>query len=349
MDAEAPVGAHRKSPARRPPTAHLDRDRLLAWLRENDAVRLEALWEAADAVRLRHVGDAIRVGGLIDISDRLMSGDEILACARQAEESGCGQVMLQSAEDRGLTTEWIAGLVERIKSETRLTVTLSLGERPDEDLAEWREAEADRYLLRIETSDDLLYERIHPHLRGRRSGRLAVLVRLQQLGYEVGSEIVVGIPGQTWESVACDIDLCRSLDLHTVGIGPFIPGPQPSLGDRGGARNIPAEEQVRADELTIHKVLALTRLACPDANIPSTAASSAVVGVDGAELALQRGANVVMSDLTPSAYAAKQKNCPEPVCAGGTAELWRGCFQTGVAAIRRATGGGPASGGRAAA
>ena len=88
--------------------------------------------------------------------------------------------------------------LRRIRGETGLAaITLSLGERPDDDLAAWREAGADRYLLRFETSDDDLYRRIHPDLPGRVSDRMAILRRLQELGYEAGTGIMVGIPGQT--------------------------------------------------------------------------------------------------------------------------------------------------------
>ena len=86
---------------------------------------------------------------------------------------GYGTLVMQSGEDYGITTEWMAGVLRRIKAETGLAaITLSLGERPDEDLAAWREAGADRYLLRFETSDDELYRRIHPDLPGKVSDRM---------------------------------------------------------------------------------------------------------------------------------------------------------------------------------
>ena len=94
--------------------------------------------------------------------------------------------------------EWMAGVLRRIRSETTIAaITLSLGERPDEDLAVWREAGADRYLLRFETSDEDLYRHIHPDLPGKVSDRMRILRRLQELGYEAGTGIMVGIPGQT--------------------------------------------------------------------------------------------------------------------------------------------------------
>ena len=125
----------------------------------------------------------------------------------------------------------MAGVLRRIRAETSVSaITLSLGERPDEDLAAWREAGADRYLLRFETSDDELYRRIHPDLPGKVSDRMRILRRLQELGYEAGTGIMVGIPGQTHASIADDIELFRGMDMDMIGIGPYLPHPATPLG-----------------------------------------------------------------------------------------------------------------------
>ena len=147
---------------------------------------------------------------------------------------------MQSGEDYGIKAGWIADVVRRIKSETGLAVTLSLGERPDEDLAAWREAGADRYLLRFETSDDELYgSSTPPSPDGDRTGWRSS-ARCRSLGYEAGSGIMVGIPGQTYASVAADIDLFRGMDLDMIGIGPYISHPLTPLGDESWVRTIPA-------------------------------------------------------------------------------------------------------------
>ena len=138
---------------------------------------------------------------------------------------------MQSGEDYGIETDWMAGVLRRIRSETSIAaITLSLGERPDEDLVAWHEAGADRYLLRFETSDAELYRRIHPDLPGRISDRLAILRRLQEIGYEAGTGIMVGIPGQTVRSIADDIELFRGFDMDMIGLGPYLPHPATPLG-----------------------------------------------------------------------------------------------------------------------
>ncbi|HSM52379.1 MAG TPA: radical SAM protein, partial [Thermoanaerobaculia bacterium] len=183
----------------------ISRAEVLAWLRTEGEEALAPLWERADRVRRQRVGDAVHLRGLVDISNHCvrecaycglaagreglgryrMSADEVLACARLAERFGYGTLVLQAGEDYGLTAAWVEALVRRLREETPLAVTLSLGERKDEELARWRRAGADRYLLRFETGNRDLYDRIHPPLGAQRADRLAELGRLRELGYEV--------------------------------------------------------------------------------------------------------------------------------------------------------------------
>ena len=234
--------------------------------------------------------------------------------------------------------------MRRVKDETGLAVTLSLGERPDDDLAAWRAAGADRYLLRFETSDDELYRHIHPDLPGRVSDRLAILRTLQDLGYEAGTGIMVGIPGQTYASIADDIDLFRGMDMDMIGIGPYLPHPSTPLGEEHARRSAAGEwpaDQAANDELTTCKVLALTRLARPDANLPATTALALVDRAGGRTHGLQRGANVVMPNLTPPEYRVKYEIYPEKAAVHETAEAIDASIQGLLAALGRTVGTGP--------
>jgi len=230
----------------------LERGEILGWLRETRSERLDMLWARADDMRKRRVGDAVHLRGLVEISNHCvrscgycgislhnqavqryrMTAEEILECARQAVGLGYGTLVLQAGEDYGLTRDFVTDLVRCLKAQTPLAVTLSLGERPEEDLARWREAGADRYLLRFETSDADLYERIHPSLPGRPSDRFALLARLREMGYEIGSGVMAGIPGQSYDSLAQDILRFAELDLDMIGVGPFIPHPVRKSGPR---------------------------------------------------------------------------------------------------------------------
>jgi biotin synthase len=176
-----------------------------------------------------------------------------------------------------------------------------MGERPDADLRAWRGAGADRYLLRFETSDEALYGRIHPDLENRRSDRRGQLARMRDMGFEIGTGVMIGIPGQTWASLAADILLFRQYDMDMLGVGPFVEAPgTPLAGPLGKKlRREAGRDQVPADVPTTLKVIALTRLVCPTSNIPATTALETMDPGSGRLEGLRKGANVVMPNLTP--------------------------------------------------
>jgi len=338
----------------------MTRDEIRQWLKTADEARLEELWHRADEVRRRNVGDEVHLRGLMEISNFCvrscrycglrventgveryrMAEEEIMACARQAVAFGYGTVVLQAGEDYGIERDWMAGLIRRIKGETPLAVTLSLGERSDDEFAAWREAGADRYLLRFETSNRALYDAIHPPLRGTNSDRFALFGILKKLGYEIGSGIMIGIPGQTYDDLAWDIEMFRALDLDMIGVGPFIPHPATPLGRMGGSPAPPAGEQVPNSEAMTYRVMALARLVCPRANIPATSALATLNLAQGRELGLMRGGNVVMPNLTPQEYRAMYEIYPAKACIDETADQCRGCMTGRINSIGRSVGSG---------
>jgi biotin synthase len=337
--------------------------RLVGWLRETDAGVLEVLWTAANEARKREVGDAVHLRGLLEISNccvrechycgiragasRItryrMKPAEVVEGARKASRLGYGTVVLQAGEDPALTADWVVSVVRAIKQETDLAVTLSLGERDDETLWRWKEAGADRYLLRFETSDRELYRRIHPARPGTWSDRVAQLQRMREMGYEIGTGVMVGIPGQKWGTLANDLELFGQLDADMIGVGPFIPSPHTPLGGNPTTANA---DQVPNDELTTLKVVALARLLCPEANIPSTTALATIDPARGRELGLLRGANVVMPNVTPPQYRVLYEIYPSKACIHETADVCRGCMERRIRSIGRRLGKGP--GGRVA-
>ncbi|MDA8125401.1 MAG: [FeFe] hydrogenase H-cluster radical SAM maturase HydE [Deltaproteobacteria bacterium] len=329
-----------------------------AWLREEREEELARLWERADEIRRQSVGEEVHLRGLVEISNRCrrechycglragnrqlsryrMTAEEIMSCAAEAVAYGYGTVVMQAGEDEGITRDWMAGIIRQIRRETPLAVTLSLGERADEDLKAWREAGADRYLLRFETSNRALFEQIHPPLADRRSDRLAILRKLAALGYEIGSGVMIGIPGQTYGDLARDIALFQELDLDMIGVGPFIAHPGTPLGQDGAKFCAPSGEQVPATELMTYKTIALSRLLCPEANIPSTTALATLNLAQGRELGLSRGANIVMPNLTPVAYRADYEIYPAKACIRETAAECRSCLGSRILSIGRTVG-----------
>jgi biotin synthase len=152
---------------------------------------------------------------------------------------------------------------------------------------------------------------------------------------------MVGLPGQTWESVVRDIRLFRELDLDMIGVGPFIPHPATPLGSGRLRPPHVNGEQVPNSEIMVYKVMALTRLVCPDANIPSTTALATINKQNGRELGLQRGANVIMPNLTPLKYRRLYEIYPNKACVGDTGEVCSACLGARIASIGRLVGRGP--------
>jgi len=335
----------------------MEKEQILDWLRCEDENLLEGLWLLADNVRRKQVGDEVHLRGLIEFSNYCgrrcaycginadnnnvqryrMSEDEILECVREAAGYGYGTVVLQSGEDLGVSAQWMADLIRRIKAETDLAVTLSLGERSEAEWRLWKQAGADRYLLRFETSNPELFQLIHPPLPGRRSNRVSMLHVLKMIGYETGSGVMIGIPGQTYDDLADDILLFRQLDLDMIGVGPYIPHQETPLG-RNELPPAPPGEQVPNSELMTYKVVALARLICPRANIPSTTALATLNTAAGRELGLQRGANVVMPNMTPLKYRKLYEIYPAKACIGETAEECRSCMKGRIESIGRKVG-----------
>jgi len=315
----------------------MDSHELLHWITTTDSIARIDLRRRADNCRRRFVGDAVHLRGLLNFAnicrrncwycglraDRTdlpryrMSHADILARARRVEELGYGTIVLQSGEDPATDTAWIAEMVRRIKSETGLAVTLSLGERQPRELEVWQRAGADRYLLKFETSNDDLYRRYHPAPAGIGGNRLGLLACLRDLGYEIGTGFMVGLPGQTPADLRRDLEILHMLQPDMIGVGPFIPHPATPLARRpAGAPERPADQVPASAEMTL-TVLALVRLLCPMANIPATTALGTMDPVSGYEAGLTCGANVMMPDVTPRAFRQQYEIYPRPLSPSG--------------------------------
>jgi biotin synthase len=338
--------------------ASLSKSEILQWLREHRPSALQDLFARADLVRKQSVGDAVHLRGLIEISSHCrrdcmycglrranrsltryrMTCDEILDCARDAVTLGYGTVVMQAGEDDALTGDWIADIVRSIKRETPLAITLSLGERNETDLRLWREVGADRYLLRFETSDLDLFRTIHPLRHPGSPDRVTLLRRIKQLGYEAGGGVMVGIPGQSFESLANDVLAFRDLDLDMIGIGPYIPHPATPLGSGRLRPPINPDQQVPATEDMVYKMIALARLVCPTANIPSTTALATINKTHGRKQGLGVGANVVMPNLTPVKYRALYQIYPAKACIDESAADCNECLRGQINSLGRFAG-----------
>jgi biotin synthase len=312
---------------------------------------LQRLYETADRVRREHMGDEVFIRGIIEFSNicandchycgirggnrsvsrYAMTSDEILETAGNMAGTETGTVVLQSGETAVFGDKEIGEIVKRIKKETSLSVTLSVGDRPYETYQYWRACGMDRYLLRFETSDPLLFSRLRPG--SSLEERLRCLRDLKALGVQTGSGFMIGLPGERIETLADNILLCHTLDLDMIGIGPFIPHPDTPLGDLKNA--------YEDDREMFFKTIAVLRIFNPDAHIPATTAFDAVFPDEGRDRTLRVGANVFMPNNTPVKYRKDYLLYPGKPCVNEDGDRCTACAMIRIQAMGRPIGKGP--------
>lgn len=311
---------------------------LLNLRRESDR---RALFAFADKVRKEILGNGVFLRGIIEFSNVCrnsclycglninnkklqrysLSRERIMESVQEISQSGIKTVVLQSGESAELDCFWLKDVIEEIKSRFGLAVTLSVGERRYEDYKAWREAGADRYLLKIETSNSALYQSLHPGMSF--EDRLRCLKDLKGLGYETGCGNIVGLKGQTPEILAEDIIFFKSRDFEMIGIGPFIPHHQTPLGC-----------YVSGDVNLTLVTLALTRIVCKYPNMPATTALGSL-GEDYRIDGLEAGANVLMPNFTPQPYRKLYEIYPGKRCVQEKSGSCASCMETMVRSIDR--------------
>ena len=278
----------------------------------------EYLFCAADEVRRKYIGDEVYLRALIEFSNICccncfycglraankeveryrLTEYEILNCAKHAVSQGYKTIVLQSGEDLFFTAEILAEIISEIKK-LGVAITLSIGERSFEEYKIMKDAGADRFLLRIETTNKDLYEKFHPGQNV--ENRKKCLYDLKKLGFETGTGSLIGLPGQTEEDLAEDILFYKDLNADMIGIGPLITH-----------ERTPFAGQPNGDLTLALKVMALTRLLLPDINIPATTAME-TLQPNGRILALKAGANVVMPNVTDNAHKKNYEIYPGKV------------------------------------
>ena len=300
----------------------------------------EWLFSLADKVRKEYVGDEVHLRGLIEFSNVCrcqckycglrspnqivqryrIEPEDIILYAKKASDMGYRTIVLQSGEDDFYSKEIMCEIINRIKH-FDVAITLSIGERCFEEYEAFKNAGADRYLIRIETTDKELYKKMHPNMSF--ENRFRCLKDLKTLGYEVGTGCLVGLPGQTVESLADDILFFKEIGADMVGIGPFISNPHTPLKDSSNG----------SFTLAL-KVMAITRILLKDINIPATTAME-TINPSGRIIALQSGANVVMPNVTTKEFRAKYEIYPNKICINENPDQCRNCIEAKIKSIGR--------------
>lgn len=318
------------------------------------------LLRRANEVREQNVGAAVHLRGLIELSNFCrcrcaycginadnktvhryrMTESDVRESVPLAIQFGYGTIVFQSGEDFGLSDDFIARQIEWIKSLPTpwgqpLAVTLSLGQRSASAFALWRRAGADRYLIRFETSSESLFAQLHPHDPAGLKQREEVLFQLRDLGYQIGTGFLIGVPGQTRQDWVNDLETLRRIQPDMIGVGPYLPHPHTALG------TLPPNTDVLSDKSTVLKTLALSRLICPRANIPSTTALAALDVSHGHEDGLCCGANVIMPNLTPAQYRKLYEIYPAKGATAEEAEKYDAILKKRIVDLGRTVGVGP--------
>lgn len=336
---------------------HLSRQDLVKILAAREPDEIEAVRAEAERVLLQNCGDGVYLRGLVEASNACacdclycgirksnrevnrytLSLDDILACARQCADYGYGSMVIQSGEraDKKFI-DLVAEAVARIRAETRtdkqpegLGITLCVGQQSYETYKRLYEAGAHRYLLRIETTNPALFAKIHPADQTFES-RVECLKMLRDIGYQVGTGVMIGLPGQTPEDLADDILFFSKFDIDMIGMGPFIPHPDTPLGDEPVAE---VAERVRLALLMV----AATRLKLRDVNIAATTALQALDPV-GREKGLRFGANVIMPQMSPTDVRQDYQLYPGKPCLDENAQECQSCLNMRIEFAGRKVG-----------
>lgn len=319
----------------------LSDEELYALLEDRDSSVLEELCLEARQVREVHYGRKVYIRGLIELTNICrndcyycgirrsnkdvpryrLTAEEVLECCARGHELGFRTFVLQGGEDPYWTQERIVDLVGRMRQGfPDCAITLSLGEWSSDAYLAFQKAGANRYLLRHETFDPEHYARLHPE------GMSAVerqdcLRSLKGLGFQTGTGIMVGSPGQTTEHLIQDIRFIEELRPQMIGIGPFLPHRETPFRD----------EAPGSLDLTI-KLLAIFRLMHPKALIPSTTAL-ATLHPEGRIRGILAGGNVVMPNLSPRVQRSKYQLYNDKAALGAEAAEGLALLEAQLASI----------------
>jgi biotin synthase len=307
-----------------------------------------ALYQRAGHIKKEIVGNKVYFRGLIEYSNHCikncyycgirsgnqqqsryeMTDTEVLQAARYAWENGFASIVIQSGErnDEKFLAK-IEQLIADIHAMTRneLHITLSLGEQTPDTYRRWLKAGAHRYLLRIEVSNPELYRKLHPDDRNHsHQSRLDALKTLREIGYQVGTGVMIGLPFQKISDLADDLVFFRDFDIDMVGMGPYIEHQNTPLYQY--RNELPS---LRERFLLSLKMIAVLRIMMKDINIAATTALQAIDPL-GREQALQVGANVIMPNLTPVKYRQDYLLYENKPCLDEEADACRGCLETRI-------------------
>ena len=306
------------------------------------------LFKKSSEIKEKYIGKKVWFRGLIEFSNICskdclycgirkgntnltrynLSDDEILTAAKFAFDNRYGSIALQSGElESSFVATRIENLLHKIKelSNGELGVTLSLGELEPEIYKKWYDAGAHRYLLRVEATNQSLYNKIHPNdSKHDFNRRLKCLKNLQDIGYQTGTGVMIGLPFQTMDDLAGDLLFMKDFNIDMCGMGPYIEHADTPL-IKNTEQLMPLKERF---DLTL-KMIAIIRIMMLDINIVAATALQAIDAI-GREKAVKIGANILMPNITPGKYRDSYKLYDNKPCTDDSAEDCQSCLEARV-------------------
>lgn len=311
-------------------------EELKRWI--EDGAFSEMLIAKADRLRREYYGDNVYLRGLIEFTNHCknncyycgirrsntnvqryrMTIEEILACCQEGDKLGYRTFVLQGGEDVFYSDGEICRIINRIKEMyPDCAVTLSIGECSRESYLAYFRAGADRYLLREETVNERHYQKLHPkNMSGK--NRQKCLWNLKEIGFQVGAGFMVDSPFQTTEDLIQDLRFLQELQPDMIGIGPYL---RHSNTPFALYKNGSIEKTLR--------LISILRILFPYALLPATTALGTIHPM-GRELGLKAGANVLMSNLSPTKVRNKYELYDNKICTGDEAVKCRACIERRV-------------------
>lgn len=288
----------------------LSKQEFLILLNNINNNNMEYISQKARNIATKIYGNNIYIRGLIEISnfckndcyycgirksnkniDRYrLSFKDIIDSCDLGYSLGFRTFVLQGGEDLYFSDKILCKILRHIKTKYHdCAITLSLGERSYSSYLSLFNAGADRYLLRHETINKNHYSMLHPKNLSIYNRKLCLL-NLKQIGFQVGSGIMVGSPFQTTNNIVEDLLFLKELSPHMIGIGPFL-----------SHKDTPFKNKQNGDlNLTLF-LISILRLMFPNALIPATTALG-TLATNGHQLGILAGANVIMPNLSPKQF-----------------------------------------------
>lgn len=265
------------------------------------------LHERAAAAARTHFGDTVFVRAVVELSnfcrenchycgmrrgnrglDRYRAKfDQLAELLLNHLPASVTDINFQAGEDPIAARELAIPLVQLLRRETDLGISVCLGTLDHSLYNEVREAGASIYILKFETSNISNYDAFEAP--GRFDERIEHIKWLGANGWNVSSGFICGLPNETPEDWLNSLKLAGSLPLSGCSVSPFVPGEATPLSDAQ-----------TGDIDPVLNCMAAMRLMRPDWVIPAVSALNICQPELGYRRGLRTGANLVTMNLTPA-------------------------------------------------